>query len=432
MNRFKCVFAAILVVATVTTADAWQAPSSAPASAVPPMPFNEFDAHLMNGRISEALKLGERHASAPETENQGRFELGIAHFLDAFGALHRDLHRHGFRISAAAAYLSFIGVPLPGPLPENAAPAETRYEDTRRVLTEFAGRMEACATALERVPRDARVGIRIHAALISIDLDGDGGIDAEAEQLSPVLSAWLFRVPTMLTTNQGNEFELNLDRADVAWLRAYCNLMGGAAEFLLAHDYRELFDHTGHLVFPRVRSAFYDAAEARYSNERHVADFTDLIGFIHLLRLAVAEPTRLEKSHASFLRAVSESREMWRLARAEADNDHEWIPNERQTPPFPAIRVSAERIDSWNAFLDELQAVLEGKLLIGLPHVSDKRGVNLKRVFFEPRPFDLVMWLHGGAAVPYLEDGKMTDWSASTDLWRVFGGELWGFGMWVN
>jgi len=35
-------------------------------------------------------------------------------------------------------------------------------------------------------------------------------------------------------------------------------------------------------------------------------------------------------------------------------------------------------------------------------------GVNLRRVFTEPREFDLVLWVQGTAAVPYLEAGEVT------------------------
>ena len=54
--------------------------------------------------------------------------------------------------------------------------------------------------------------------------------------------------------------------------------------------------------------------------------------------------------------------------------------------------------------------------------------------FTEPRPFDLVLWIQGTAATPYIEDGPMT----RPDVWRRLmaafrgGGGLFFFTVWFN
>ncbi len=53
----------------------------------------------------------------------------------------------------------------------------------------------------------------------------------------------------------------------------------------------------------------------------------------------------------------------------------------------------------------------DGRLL---PHWRFSEGFNFRRVFFEPRDFDLVLWAAGYSVVPYLEDGptlSISDWS---------------------
>jgi hypothetical protein len=60
------------------------------------------------------------------------------------------------------------------------------------------------------------------------------------------------------------------------------------------------------------------------------------------------------------------------------------------------------------------------------------RGINLQRVFLEPREFDVVLWAQGSATVPYLEEGIRTspeDWAR---FQRVFRGEFLGFAFWFN
>jgi hypothetical protein len=96
------------------------------------------------------------------------------------------------------------------------------------------------------------------------------------------------------------------------------------------------------------------------------------------------------------------------------------------------IPVKPEMIDSWLEFVDESEALLAGKRLVPFWRGNDKRGINLRRVFTEPRPLDLVLWVQGTAATPYLEEGTMTKPEVWTRMKRVFGGEFIGFAIWFN
>ena len=86
---------------------------------------------------------------------------------------------------------------------------------------------------------------------------------------------------------------------------------------------------------------------------------------------------------------VDLSRENWRRILAETDNGREWLPNPRQTGAIPGLAVTQPRIDAWMLFLDEFGAMLKGEKL--MPHWRLAQGVNLRRVFLEPRLFDLVL-----------------------------------------
>ena len=78
----------------------------------------------------------------------------------------------------------------------------------------------------------------------------------------------------------------------------------------------------------------------------------------------------------------------------------------KPTRSRPSCQVNAERIAAWYQVLDEADAILDGEKLI--PHWRFEQGINLRRVFEEPQPFDLVLWITGPAALPYLEDGPVT------------------------
>jgi hypothetical protein len=128
---------------------------------------------------------------------------------------------------------------------------------------------------------------------------------------------------------------------------------------------------------------------------------------------------------------LAQSRESWKFILAETDDDHEWIPNPRQTGVL-GVPVRQEMVDGWLEFIEEAEALLAGKRLIPFWRGDPSRGVNLRRVFTEPRPLDLVLWVQGSGASPYLEKGTLTKPAVWSRLQRVFGGEFIGFAIWFN
>jgi hypothetical protein len=89
-------------------------------------------------------------------------------------------------------------------------------------------------------------------------------------------------------------------------------------------------------------------------------------------------------------------------------------------------------IAGWHEFLNEAESLLTGKKLI--PHWRFKPGVgiNLRKVFQEPREFDLVFWAHGAAAVPYAEAGEVVTGETFRRFERMFRGNFVGFAIWFN
>jgi hypothetical protein len=94
--------------------------------------------------------------------------------------------------------------------------------------------------------------------------------------------------------------------------------------------------------------------------------------------------------------------------------------------------VTAEMIAGWKEFLDEAERILAGRRLVPHLRLAKGRGVNLRRVFLEPRPFDVVRWVQGAAAVPYVEEGKCTEPDTWWRLQRTFRGNFIGFAIWFN
>ena len=126
------------------------------------------------------------------------------------------------------------------------------------------------------------------------------------------------------------------------------------------------------------------------------------------------------------------SRQSWQLIQGETDNDNEWIPGENQQSVIEGVQMDKERIRSWHAFLQEAEAVLKGDKLIPFWRTGFSGGINLAKMFTEPRECDLVLWVQGTDALPYLEEGELSQSATWTEFQRVFRGEFVGFAFWIN
>jgi hypothetical protein len=205
------------------------------------------------------------------------------------------------------------------------------------------------------------------------------------------------------------------------------------AEFALAHDGSELFDTTGHLFFARAQTPHAWVQDGQMVMDiGQGADITDIIAFIHMIRLPVKEPQRMASAGAHLSSMLSLSRQSWKAILAETDDDDEWVPNPKQTSVIPNARVSTEMVDGWHDFITEAEDLLAGKKLIPFWRSKSGLGVNLRRVLAEPRPFDLVLWIQGTAATPYLEKGPLTEPATWNRFMRIFQGEFIGYALWFN
>jgi hypothetical protein len=131
---------------------------------------------------------------------------------------------------------------------------------------------------------------------------------------------------------------------------------------------------------------------------------------------------------------------MWKYILAETDDDEEWIPNPKQTGVL-GIKVTEDMVKNWRDTLDEVERILQGKRLLpfwrGKEADRASRGVNLRKVFTDPpKHLDLIRWIQGSAATPYLEKGTITKFAERrtlAELNRSFGGfSFFGFAMWFN
>ncbi len=157
----------------------------------------------------------------------------------------------------------------------------------------------------------------------------------------------------------------------------------------------------------------------------------DLIAFIHLFNWPVVDPERMAAVRVHLLEMIALSRENWTRIQAETDNKREWVPGPTQTGIFRRMRVNEETVAAWHMFLDEFDAILEGNRLIKHWRFVSK-GVNLRRMFEEPRTFDPVLIAQGSAVIPYLEEGDLVTGNAAETLFDLFDGGFFAYFIWFN
>ncbi|AZO11865.1 MULTISPECIES: hypothetical protein [unclassified Mesorhizobium] len=401
-------------------------PISSVAAEMPGAAKTLFEAKTVSERNSALSAL---EAAAPGSPASA-YAAGAGEFFTALEILASGLHRHGFESPQ-----SFMLPLMRLPVPDNPNPQPLTYEQFRAILAAFRDRLEKSAATLGSVPGDADIGMVVDLTRVGIDLDEDGNI-APDESAAAIMAA-LSRGGTPDSAVPSLTFRF--DRADGYWLQGYAEFLMAQADFWLAHDFRNAFDGSFHMLFPRARLPLQDSLVPLdggmsgniFSSEWRFADF---ISLVHLVNWPVIEPERRQAARRHLLEMIRLSREDWKAIRAETDNDREWLPGPQQKGlnPLTGLEVGEEQLQAWLATLTLAEDLLEGRVL--LPHFRIAgKGINMKRFFDEPKPFDLVLSITGPAIAPYLESGKILTSDDFDQIQHEFGGAgFLTFALWFN
>jgi hypothetical protein len=384
--------------------------------------------HLYAGRSAEAIAAAEAGLAEAPGDDENRYALGVAEFVRAVERLGQGLYRYGLRGADEDSFAAMAGLPiLRIPVPRNPSPESITYEALNQLLAAFATDLAAAEATLAGVEAES-LDLPVDIGAIRLDLNGDG-TGTEDEALWRMLKQ-VAELP-WLDEQSAAALTIEFDASDVPWLRAYCHILMAISEFPLAYDWRAAFETTFHGLFPDadLPSNALNAKSAPSGDYAHYAGIFDLIAFVHLNHWPVVAPERLKNVLAHLEAVPPLSRENWRRIRAETDDADEWLPGPRQSGAL-GIAVTQEQIDGWMLFLDEFEALLQGRKL--LPHWRFRQGINLRRMFLEPTTFDIVLLIQGFGALPYLEDGELT----TGDTWRriaqIFGGDFFRYALWFN
>ncbi|MEO1304478.1 MAG: hypothetical protein AAFV37_05845 [Pseudomonadota bacterium] len=325
---------------------------------------------------------------------------------------------------------------------------QVRYQNSTTPLTLIPGMRNELPTNLnarfdpafiERAMTDAL----IHLARADSTLSNVAGESFEVDVFLPALwfdinqngsrEEWETVVAVMeqLNASPDDSFDgmIRFDTADAHWLKAYVHVMSGMAELTLARPtpaIRTVFEQR------RAMDALGETRGMLLDN-----DTIDTLAAVLLTLRGVPDAERTRAAHAHFKDMIAENRAFWSTVMDETDNVREWLPNPDQTSAF-GVEVSAEMADGWQAVLVEIEQLLEGETLVPYWRFDNGFeaeagiGVNVAKFLQNPGDLDIILWLHGAGAVPYLEDGRLAQMQAWDRFARMTAGDGLMFAAWFN
>lgn len=344
------------------------------------------ESYLHEGKFAEGETAILLALDTTPQDDATRFGLGVIQFLRAVENFGQSLYEYG----AMSENTSMVFLRLP--VPKNDNPSTISYRALGRILDAFATDLNRAEVTLAGI-KDDNVKMSLRLSEIQFDFTGVG---KQRTKLIELLKA-MNQGRQFDFQKQNPDFRINFDRGDVAWLRAYCNLLSAIVNF-----YRSINEEAG--FERRVESIFPKIEKSRASEEPNWID-----------GLSITDPPRLRRARLQLISVCELNRETWRHIRAETDNDFEWLPNANQTDQL-GLPITNQQVDAWLGAMTELENLLKGESLIpsGLLVFIDGenrhagKGLNVKRLLDDPR-LDLLNMKRiqeKGIDAKYLDDEK--------------------------
>ena len=396
---------------------------------------------LANGKLKECVaQLKSDIANKPD-DQLSQAGLGVCEFLLAVEKLGQEQYRYGL-LSNRSWTLPLMRMPLP----ENPKPEKLSYSAARKMVQEFIdGLLRAEAQLSKAKPADIKLRLRVDQ--VRLDLNGNGNYqdDANFGQLMQALqNARAFSFGGAAPVQEAPAMSIAFDDADVLWLRGYCHVMSAFGEVVLAYDWKDQFERTAHLFYPDVDTPYsFLLVERPAADNLNSMSIVDAIAMIHSINYECTEPARMKTALTHLEQVIDLSRKSWSLINQEKDDDEEWLPNQNQKSVVMGMRVTREMQGGWTLFLDEMEAILQGKKLapfwrgvkvqpgFAMP-INRELGINVRKIFTEPRRFDLVLAMQGTGLAPYVEKGSITRDETWNNITAAFRGNFMFFMVWSN
>lgn len=312
------------------------------------------------------------------------------------------------------------------PIPENPAARPFRPEDLTDLLTGIEANMGAARGTLDRLG-DREFGLEIALDDLWFDINGNGTRD-DGEAVARVAGLTMAGAARGFLSPPPDPV-IRFDTADAAWLQAYTHLLSAFVHVAQAYD-----------PAPAVARVQASAAALKgLMGETPPPNALDMIfgrqvdrAAIILMALAQQpDPALTRSAHGHLLRMIAHNRRFWTLVAAEADDDREWVPSDRQASAL-GIRMPEGTGARWQAVLADAEALLEGRVLMPHWRMGAEAGIDLRLMFENPPRWDPVAMVQGEGLLPYARKGPRVTAEAWQDFEALVRGDAVLFAILLN
>lgn len=377
----------------------------------------ELAVYLTQGSIAEGLEAFE----SPDNDAE-RFSLAMLQVFAGVEKFSQDFNNLGLRPDSPLGSLPFIRLAVLSSTRRPTEPATP--ETTAGIFQALRQSFRDANHTLSKIDGDD-FGVEVNLTQVHLDFDGSGTIE-ETESLMQSLGDLM---GGLSGDPAAGDLVIRFDRSDAVWLLGYTHFLSGFMDILLAYDWRPVWDQCAHVLLlnPDPRPPFNEFA----GRDASFPGWVDLMAALHDMRLELTDSKAWPRAREEFQGMISSSRICWEYVLAETDNQQEWLPSPSQTGPGDSV-ITQDQIDGWMLVLDELDAISRGEKL--LPHwrVRPGMGINLDKLVDAPPELDMVLWIHGSAMIPFLEEGPVSDDATWQNLTAPFGPEFTRFALWSN
>lgn len=349
-------------------------------------------------------------ASLSDPDPTERFALGAVRFL---GAIETTLQTR-WRLGMNADFSELPVLRLP--VPPNREPAPFTPETIPDLFETLIADLDAARAPLLQIADDDAVALTIPLYDLWFDINMNGTRD-DGEGVIGVAGRTL--TGRGLRTRFDSD-QITFDTADAAWLAAYTHFVSAFAELVLA------FAPVDQISYVLDLDAQMDglAADTQYQSglDMLFGAQADRLAMIYFALRNQPDPAHTRAAHGHLLQMIAQNRVFWARVWAETDNTGEWVPNNDQDQGL-GFWVPPGTGERWLAVLDDAEALLKGEKLIPHWRFRSGAGLNLRRMFEEPRPIDIAEWIHGVGVMPYVEEGTRISRDNWLDFRRLVRGE---------
>ncbi len=363
-----------------------------------------------------------RLVALPTPTDAERFALGGTQFLRAIEGSFQERWTAG--LTDRTGMLPLLRLPLE----DNPNPAAFDPRMIVGIFVHAADNLTKAQATLTAIPEASDFGLEIALDDIWFDVNSDGK-RGKGEGIADILGAQVMggmddsgTAPQPLPT-------IRFDVADAAWLAAYADMLGGISAIVRAYDPTEPITR---VMSARATLEQFGPVEADpFFGGTSSPDAFDMIAMILATLNQTPDQALMAAAQTHFLNMVAENRQFWSRVALEKDNTREWLPNDQQQSAL-GIDVPPGTGAAWMVMLSEFEAVMKGEKLVPYWRVGGSAGINVARMFTDPRPIDVPGWIQGWDALPYLEKGTLVSNESADAFDALTSGRAMLFALYLN